>query len=176
MSFVKHIVACMHEHFVLFQRWHYAVGQTVKMPSGQLQQCNAAMTSYLPCKEATHTDDAEDVEDSWSHDGPHTHVTFSDEHPWGEGEQAHTHTHTHTHTHRALGLRREHRWCFVHYMTFQLQPSICSIDKQMSNNCQNICKWLSHGFPSLSHTHRPTYTCKSAHGKERQEENVSEEA
>ena len=94
----------------------------------------------------------------------------------GERVSKHTHTHTHTHTHRALGLRREHRWCFVHYMTFQLQPSICSIDKQMSNNCQNICKWLSHGFPSLSHTHRPTYTCKSAHGKERQEENVSEEA
>lgn len=43
--------------------WSYSV----KMPPGQrrarLRQRNTAMTSYLAGEEATHTDDAEDVED-----------------------------------------------------------------------------------------------------------------
>lgn len=39
------------------------------------------VTSYLASEEATNANDAEDVEDGWTHDGSHTHVTFSDEHP-----------------------------------------------------------------------------------------------
>jgi len=53
---------------------------------------NAAMTSYLASEEATHADDAEDVEDGRADDRPDTHVTFGDEHPWGGNEPAHTQT------------------------------------------------------------------------------------
>lgn len=50
------------------------------------------MTSYLSGEEATHTDDAEDVKDGWAYDGPHAHITFGDEHPWGESEPNCKHT------------------------------------------------------------------------------------
>lgn len=50
----------------------------------------ASMTSYLAREEATHTDDAQDVEDGWPHNGPHSHVSFGNENTWG---RSHTHTH-----------------------------------------------------------------------------------
>ena len=41
----------------------------------------ARVVSYLAGEEATHSDDAEDVEDGRSHDGAHPYVPLSDEHP-----------------------------------------------------------------------------------------------
>lgn len=55
------------------------------------------MTSYLASVEATHSNDAEDVKDGGAHDGPHTNVTFGDEHPWGKNDV---------------------RQCVVHYLTY----------------------------------------------------------
>lgn len=37
------------------------------------------MQSYLPCKESTDTNDAQDVEHSRAHNGPDTYVTLGDE-------------------------------------------------------------------------------------------------
>lgn len=57
---------------------------------------------YLAGEEATHADDAEDVEHGRAHDGPHPHVTFGDKHPWEESDtrtRAHTHAQAHTHGH-----------------------------------------------------------------------------
>lgn len=39
---------------------------------------------YLARKDATNTNDDQDVEDRWAHDGADPHVSFSDEHTWDE--------------------------------------------------------------------------------------------
>lgn len=45
---------------------------------------------YLYCEYPTHSNDAEDVEDGWAHDGADPDVTFGDENSC----TADTHTHT----------------------------------------------------------------------------------
>jgi len=88
--------------------------------SGKWQQVSSAlMTSYLSGEEAAHTDDAEDVEDGRAHDGPHTHVTFGDEHPWGEKE-THTQHYDPTETQTCCTL-----------------ADISSRSTQISHNCQH---------------------------------------
>lgn len=77
---------------------------------------------YLAGEEATHADDAEDVEHSRAHDGPHPHVTFGDEHPWEDSE-----THAHITT-------RQSGEVIVHRLTFTAAA-------QPSRSCQNTCKY-----------------------------------
>lgn len=83
------------------------------------------MTSYLAGEEATHADDAEDVEDGWAHDGPDADVAVGDKNSCRESEPTRAHTHTHDEVHREQSTR-----------------SICSGDKQMSHNCQST--WHKH--------------------------------
>jgi hypothetical protein len=45
-------------------------------------RCQRSHQSYLPCKEPTNTDDAQDIEHGRAHDCANSHVTFSDEDPW----------------------------------------------------------------------------------------------
>lgn len=42
---------------------------------------------YLYGKYSTHSNNAEDVEDSWAHDGADPNITFSDEHSCTAGTQ-----------------------------------------------------------------------------------------
>lgn len=44
---------------------------------------STSVIAYLAREEATHADDAQDVEDSWAHDGAHPHVTLGNENTWG---------------------------------------------------------------------------------------------
>lgn len=37
---------------------------------------------YLSCKDATDSNDDQDIKNGWSHYSAHTHVPFSDKHPW----------------------------------------------------------------------------------------------
>lgn len=55
----------------------------------QPQLSNTVVASYLAGEEATHSDDAENVKDSGAHNGPHPHIAFGDEHPWGENKPEH---------------------------------------------------------------------------------------
>lgn len=44
---------------------------------------STSVIAYLAREEATHTDDTQDVEDSWAHDGAYPDVTFGNENTWG---------------------------------------------------------------------------------------------
>lgn len=67
------------------------MAQCLNVRSGQQTHCvnatRSSMRSYLASEEATHTDDAENVEDGRAYDCPNTHVTFGDEHAWGRNKQ-----------------------------------------------------------------------------------------
>lgn len=69
-----------------FQHNNSCLGSILSSSPRQVQPSQRSPQSYLPCKEPTDANDAQDVEHSRAHDGANSHIALRNEDSWNTNQ------------------------------------------------------------------------------------------